>query len=80
MKKRIIIAGGFIGILFSTSDSMIDNADAASLSDHIKMGFIFHSVFSLKTLIYLLIGAASGWIISVMINKINELHKEWKDF
>lgn len=80
MKKKIIAAGGFIGILFSTWDSMVDHADSASLSDHMKIGFIFHSVFSLKTLIYLSIGVASGWIISVTINKISELHQEWNDF
>ncbi|WP_454047066.1 hypothetical protein [Chryseobacterium sp. Marseille-Q8038] len=80
MKKRIITAGGFIGILFSAWDSMVNNADSASLSDHLKIGFIFHSAFSLKTLIYLSIGAASGWIISVMINKISELRREWNDF
>ncbi|TZF99565.1 hypothetical protein FW781_06460 (plasmid) [Chryseobacterium panacisoli] len=80
MKKRIIAAGGFIGILFSTWDSMVDHPDSASLSDHMKIGFIFHSVFNLKTLIYLLIGVAFGWIISVIINKISELHREWNDF
>ena len=80
MKKRIITAGGFIGILFSIWDSMVDNADTASLEDHLSVGFVFSSVFSLKTLIYLSIGMFSGWIINFMINKISELHREWNDF
>ncbi|WP_431611180.1 hypothetical protein [Chryseobacterium sp. 'Rf worker isolate 10'] len=80
MKKRIINAGGFIGILFSIWDSMVDNADTASLEDHLSVGFVFSSVFSLKTLIYLSIGMFSGWIINFMINKISELHREWNDF
>lgn len=79
MKKRIITAGGFIGILFSIRDSVIDKADSALSEDHLT-GFIFHSVFSMKTLVYLLIGGVSGWIISLMIHKINELYREWNDF
>lgn len=74
MKKRIITAGGFIGILFVS-----DRVDSALSKDHLT-GFIFHSVFSMKTLRYLLIGGISGWIISLMIHKINELYREWNDF
>ncbi|PTT33563.1 hypothetical protein DBR28_14600 [Chryseobacterium sp. HMWF028] len=59
---------------------MVDNADTASLEDHLSVGFVFSSVFSLKTLIYLSIGMFSGWIINFMINKISELHREWNDF
>ncbi len=80
MKKRIVTAGGFTGILFSIWDSMVDNANTALLEDHLSPGFVFSSVFSLKTLIYLSIGLASGWIINFMINKISELHREWNDF
>ncbi|MEF9479473.1 hypothetical protein ACR1PO_04855 [Chryseobacterium sp. RRHN12] len=79
MKKRIVTAGGFIGILFSIWDSVIDKADSALSEDHLA-GFIFHSVFSMKTFVYLLIGGVSGWIISLMIHKINELYREWNDF
>jgi len=80
MKKRIITAGGFIGILFSIWDSMMDNADTASLEDHLSVGLVFSSIFSLKTLVYLTIGMVSGWMINFMINKISELHREWNDF
>ncbi|UTX50434.1 hypothetical protein [Chryseobacterium sp. MA9] len=80
MKKRIITAGGFIGILFSIWDSMMDNADIASLEDHLSVGLVFSSIFSLKTLVYLTIGMVSGWMINFMINKISELHREWNDF
>lgn len=80
MRKRIITAGGFIGIVFSIWDSMVDNADTASLEDDLSVGFVFSSVFSLKTLVYLIIGMVSGWIINFMINKIGELHRDWNDF
>ena len=79
MKKRVTAAGGFIGTVFSIWDSIVDNADTASLDDHLRAGFIFNSAFSLKTLIYLSIGIISGWVISLIINKINELHREWND-
>lgn len=68
MKKILIIAGTAAGLFFSVWDSMVSYADTAPLDDPTGIEIISWPFFIKKTLIYMLIGGISGWIISLLIS------------
>ncbi|MGH1518305.1 hypothetical protein [Chryseobacterium sp. JK1] len=79
MKKRVIITGGMIGVLFPLWDLLTDQSDIASLDSQVGAGFIVSGFFSIRTFIYLSMGMFSGWMISLIIGKVCDLHREWND-
>lgn len=70
MKKISGLTGGVLGILFALWDAMVNTADTASLDQEFSISIVSWPFFIEKILIYILIGAVSGWLIGVMLEKI----------
>ena len=69
MKRLLALLGGIIGLLFSIWDTMINGADTAPLESEFGITIVSWPFFITKTIAYLLIGAALGWLIGFMVDK-----------
>jgi cell division protein FtsX len=71
MKRTLLMIGAIAGCLFSVWDSMVSYADTAPLNNEIGIEIISWPFFILKTMIYLVIGGVTGWLISFIIHRFN---------
>lgn len=69
MKRLLALLGGVIGLLFSIWDTMVNAADTAPLDHEFGISIVSWPFFITKTIVYLFIGAVSGWLIGFMVDK-----------
>ncbi|MPS65592.1 hypothetical protein [Chryseobacterium sp.] len=71
MKKILTIIGGVLGLLFSIWDSVVSYSDTAPLEEY-GISIVSWQFFIKKTLVYILIGLLSGWLVGLIIHKLKK--------
>ena len=72
MKRVLTIVGGVLGFLFSILDSVVSYSDTAPLYES-GMSIISWQFFIKKTIVYIVIGLLSGWLMSLIIGRLRKI-------